>query len=130
MSGWARAWLAVGAFLVVVLVVLAALWLTRETAGLSVTLRDRLGPISDIHAEDATAELCATVECVEGWRTDVGNFLWFSRYDSAEYWQYVIGGDSIAFENVVLDRNGLELSLDDRRRGIDILFSSRDWHLG
>jgi hypothetical protein len=45
----------------------------------------------------------------------------------AEYWATLLGDDGRQYENFVLDFRGRELSFDQRRLGIDVLFSHRDW---
>jgi len=91
-------------------------------------MRETLGSIGNVTTtEEATTTLCAEVECVEGWRTGVGLLLRFPTEGAAEYWQYVIGGDSIRNGRVILDMNGLELTVDQRRLAVDLLFPGRDW---
>lgn len=63
--------------------------------------------------KENTAELCAEIECVEGWETGVGNYLGFATNDMAEYWSIVIGGDSFRNGKIILDMNGLDLSIAD-----------------
>lgn len=79
--------------------------------------------------KENTAELCAEIECVEGWETGVGNYLDFATNDMAEYWSIVIGGDSFRNGKIILDMNGLDLSIADRRLAVEILFPGRDWNV-
>lgn len=106
-----------------------AIWAVGAIGRQQLTLSDLLSPSSVISPVEDTHALCAEVACVEGWRTDIGVFLRFRTNDMAEYWQYVIGADSIRSENVVLDMNGLDLTYDERRLAIDTLFARRDWRV-
>lgn len=126
---WVRAAVLTGLVVAVTTVVGAVLWTTGAIGGAEPTLRDLLSQSSNIGPREDTGTLCAQVDCVEGWRTDAGAFLRFRTHDSAEYWHYVIGGDNIIYENVLLDLNGFELTQDDRRYVLDTLFSRRDWHM-
>lgn len=106
-----------------------AIWAVGEVSRQQLTLRDLLSTSSNISPIEDTRALCAEMDCLEGWRTDVGVFLRFRTNDMAEYWSYVIGADSIRYENVLLDMNGLDLTRDERRLAIDTLFSRRDWRV-
>ncbi len=77
--------------------------------------------------EEDTAELCAVVDCTEGWRTNVGTYLRFETQDGAEHWSMVIGGDVHRNGTVLLDLNGHDLSIDDRELAVQMLFPGRDW---
>lgn len=126
-SRWRRTAIVAGLLVVVTILIGALLW--PAFSGGPLTLRDQLSQSSEIGPREDTETLCAEADCIEGWRTDAGVFLRFRTNDAAEYWHYVIGGDSIRYDNVLLDLNGLELTQDDRRYVIDVLFSRRDWHM-
>ncbi|CAI9386124.1 hypothetical protein [Microbacterium sp. T2.11-28] len=85
---------------------------------------------SIIRVEERTDQLCAEVDCVEGWRTDVGALLRFASDDMAEYWSIVIGGDVFRHGDVLLNMNGLDLTVRERRLAVDLLFPGRDWETG
>ncbi|MEI2269820.1 hypothetical protein OHB93_10905 [Microbacterium sp. No. 7] len=95
-----------------------------ETQPLGVTLTDFNENVS---VEEDTETLCAVVSCEEGWRTSVGNYLLFDTDDQAEYGRMVAGGDAIRNGNIVLDRNGLELTELERSISVDMLFPGHDW---
>jgi hypothetical protein len=82
---------------------------------------------SALHPVEATSELCADVMCVEGWRTDVGNYLRFETTGHAEYWATIIGDQGRRYKKIVLDMSDVDLSREQRRLAIDILFSPHDW---
>lgn len=126
-SGRRRAAIVAALLLAVTIVVGTVLWTAGAIGGAPPTLRDLLSQSSSIAPRDDTATLCVQVDCVEGWSTDAGIFLRFRTSDLAEYWHYVIGGDSIIYDDVLLDMNGVELTQDDPRYVIDTLFSRRDW---
>lgn len=106
-----------------------ATWVFVELSRQQPTLSDLLSERSDISAVDDTKVLCAEIDCIEGWQTKVGVFLRFRTNDMAEYWQYVIGADSVRYENSLLDMSGLTLTRGERRLAIDTLFSRRDWRV-
>ena len=81
----------------------------------------------DIHAVEATAELCNDPVCVEGWRTAYGNYLRFATEGEADYWVTVLGDRARRYRTLVLDMRSVTLSFDEQRRAIDILFSGKDW---
>lgn len=82
----------------------------------------------DIHAVEATEDLCKDPVCVEGWRTDYGNYLRFASEGEAEYWVTVLGDDGRRWKTLVLDMRAVDLSFDQKRRAIDLLFSGKDWN--
>lgn len=104
-----------------------ASWAASDQRLASVTLNDLLESSTEIHAVEATASLCAEAGCVEGWQTDLGAFLRFDNIGKAEYWSTVLGTDSRQYAFFVLDFQERRLSLTDRRRAIDTLYSNRDW---
>lgn len=91
------------------------------------TLRGTVDFEASLHPVEATAELCADPSCVEGWRTDAGNYLRFASEGEAKYWETVLGDDGRRYENTVLDLRGYHLSFDQQRYAIDNLFSRHDW---
>lgn len=93
----------------------------------SQTVKDLVMSNTEVNPLETTSELCQEVPCLEGWTTDVGSFLRFKSFGEAEYWALVLGNGAIAYEHVVLDIRGLNLTLEDRRAAIDLLFSGRDW---
>lgn len=99
---------------------------TQPTLGDALAGFDAAGP-----AVEDTPGLCGSgsgrVNCVEGWRTGVGNFMRFSGDSLAEYWHLTIGGDSLRNGNVVVDMNGLDLTRDERELAVQLLFPGRDW---
>lgn len=109
--------------------IVTAIWALGEVRRQQLTLHDLLSTSASISPVEDTRALCTEMDCIEGWRTDVGVFLRFRTNDMAEYWSYVIGADSIRYENVLLDMNGLDLTRDERRLAIDTLFSRRDWRV-
>lgn len=84
---------------------------------------------SQVAATDVTAETCLVedIDCVEAWRTEYGLFLRFSNVVTAEHWATVLGDEGRRYRDIVLDMRGQELTFDQRRRAIDILFSRHDW---
>lgn len=65
--------------------------------------------------------------CVEGWRTDIGDFLRFPTKGGAERWSIILGDDGRHWETFVLDMSTYELTFGQRMLAVDLLFSSRDW---
>lgn len=80
-----------------------------------------------ISATEQTGSLCPEVDCDEAWETDLGSYLRFPTAGQAEYWATVLGDDGRRNDTMVLDMSGLELSLEEKRRAIDLLFADRDW---
>lgn len=121
---------AVSLVLAVGLVAVAIWWLT---GGLQATqdrpLKDLLSYSEDINPREMTAEVCTEQRgpCEEGWRTDVGDFQRFSSVGEAEYWETVLGDDARRNGTVVLNMTELDLSLDEKRQAVDVLFADRDW---
>lgn len=91
------------------------------------TLSDTLSGKTVTTVKENTAELCAEIDCIEGWETGVGNYLRFETNDWAGYWSIVIGGDSFRNGNIILDMNGLDLSMAERQLAVDFLFPGKDW---
>ena len=89
---------------------------------------DMLASSSELHPVEATSQLCGDPACVEGWSTDLGSYLRFNSTGEAEYWATVLGDDGRRFEKVVLDMRGKNLTFDERRKAIDVLFSAHDWY--
>lgn len=84
---------------------------------------------SGVNPIDATEELCAEgrLTCVEAWRTDVGDYLQFDSRGAAEEWETILGDDGRRWNSVVLDMHDHELTFEQRRLAIEILFSYHDW---
>ncbi|MBD8019555.1 hypothetical protein [Brevibacterium gallinarum] len=110
----------------IALVVAAVVWLRGGVE--QRTVGDLLESDSEIHPVEATSELCREPGCVEGWRTDVGDYLRFDSVGEAEYWAAVRGDESRRWENFVLDFGDNELNADQRRLAVDILFAWHDWN--
>ncbi len=117
-------------------IVAGALLLTGSVAGASYA--GFLGPritaeelIADngLHAVDATNELCGDgrLSCVEAWRTDVGDYLRFSDAGAAREWEVVLGDDGRRWKLIVLDMHERDLSFEQRRRAVEILYGYHDW---
>ena len=81
-----------------------------------------------VHAVEATSELCADTPCVEGWKTDVGNFLRFEREGEAVYWDTVLGDDCRRDGKILVDFSDLTLTVDQKKEAVDYLFVHRDWY--
>jgi hypothetical protein len=90
-------------------------------------LKDLLSNNTDINPVDNTRDLCADPLCLEGWGTDVGSFLRFKSAGEAEYWATVLGDKGVLNGNIVLDFRGYDVTFEQRRYAVDILFSDRDW---
>jgi hypothetical protein len=90
-------------------------------------LKDLFSNNSDINPEDKTDQLCVDPLCLEGWGTDIGSFLRFKSAGEAEYWATVLGDKGVLNGNIVLDLRGYNLTFEQRRQAVDILFSDRDW---
>lgn len=119
-------WVVVAAIAAIALVVAAVVWLRGGVQQRKVG--DLLESDSEIHPVEATSELCREAGCVEGCRTDVGDYLRFDSVGRAEYWATVRGDESRRWENFVLDFGENELSADQRRLAVDILFAWHDWN--
>jgi len=119
--------LILGVLLVVVFSVIAWIAIGGKGANNSQTVKDLLMSNTEVNPLETTSELCQEVPCLEGWTTDVGSFLRFKSFGEAEYWALVLGNGVIQYEHVVLDIRGLNLTLEERRAAIDLLFSGRDW---
>ena len=90
------------------------------------TIADLLASSPELNPIEATEELCREPGCLEGWRTEVGDFLRFDTTGEAEYWATLLGDDGRHYENYVLDFRGRELSCEGGRVGSDIVLSPRD----
>lgn len=84
---------------------------------------------NDIDAVDVTSELCGDgrLRCVEAWRTDVGDYLRFDAAGPAKEWANILGDDGRRWKSIVLDMHEHDLTFDQRRHAIEILFSYHDW---
>ena len=119
---------------ILVIGVLLAVGIWWVTGGLNSfrerPLKDLLSYSAGINPREATAEVCteATGSCVEGWRTDVGDFQRFDSVGEAEYWELVLGDEGLRNGTIVLNMTGVDLSLEQKRQAVDVLFSDRDWN--
>jgi hypothetical protein len=82
----------------------------------------------NLNATEATEELCAQPGCVEGWKTTVGNYLRFNSIGEAQYWSTILGDSGRRYEYFVLDMRDLDLTFEQRKLAIDVLFSQHDWY--
>ena len=119
-------WLLVISIVFAAVSVIFAMWLTGGAQ--ERTVAELLEPYDDMHPVEDTSELCHVPGCADGWRTDVGVFLRFDSTGEAEYWETVLGDDGRRWEHFVLDFSEHELSMEDRRRSIDVLYSWHDWN--
>lgn len=120
--------------LMVRVVLLSALVVTVAIAALFICTWNRnesvsglVGAFPELKGVNATSDLCKDPLCEEGWRTDFGNYLEFASQGEAQYWEVVLGNDGRRWKNIVLDMRTVDLTFDQRRHAIDILYSSRDW---
>lgn len=92
------------------------------------TIQYLLAGETRVHAVESTAELCADNPCIEGWKTDVGNFLRFEREGEAVYWATVLGDDCRRDGNILVDFSDFNLTVDQKKEAVDYLFVHRDWY--
>ena len=78
-----------------------------------------------VHAIEATTELCADSPCVEGWKTDVGNFLRSEHEGEAVYWATVLGDDCRRDGKILVDFSDFTLTVDQKKEAVDYLFVHR-----
>lgn len=99
---------------------------TQQTLGDSLTaFREVTSVVED--TEGLCGTVSGTINCVEGWRTGLGDFMRFRGDSMAEYWHLTIGGESLRNGTLVVDMNGLDLSRDERELVVQMLFPGRDW---
>jgi hypothetical protein len=91
------------------------------------TVREILATADDVNPLEDMAGLCSNHRCVEGWRTDVGNFVRFERLGQAEYWSIVIGDDCRRVGRVLVDFTDLNLTTEQKKRAVDIISQGKDW---
>jgi hypothetical protein len=91
------------------------------------TLEDLLASSTELNPVQKSNEMCAEISCIEAWTTNIGSFLRFRSASEAEYWAIVLGDGVIRNEDLVLDIRSLELTFEERRAAIDLLFARRDW---
>jgi hypothetical protein len=121
-------WLALSALFFFALLALTW-WLVGGVAVFQApTIRDLMGQGIEVHAIDRTAELCAKTPCIEGWSTDVGEFLRFKSSGEAEYFATILGDEARRDGAIVVDFRGLDPTFDQKKQAVDILFSHRDWY--
>lgn len=117
--------------LALVLAVVGVWWFTGGLQALrDRPLRDVLAYVDDINPQEMTTEICTETRglCIEGWRTEIGDFQRFDSVGEAEYWEKVLGSDGLRNGTIVLNMTGLDLSLDEKRQAVDVLFADRDWN--
>jgi hypothetical protein len=91
------------------------------------TVKFLLSGETRVHAVEATSELCSDKPCVEGWKTDVGNFLRFEREGEAVYWATVLGDACRRDGKILVDFTDFKLTVDQKKDAVDFLFVHRDW---
>lgn len=122
-----RITLAVAAAVLVSGLFFGALWYVG--AGRTYTVKEILAG-EKFKAEEATSELCMSSEgpaCIEGWKTDFGNYIRFASEGQARHWEILLGDDSRRVRTIVLDMSGKELSFEERRIAIETLYSTEDF---
>lgn len=93
------------------------------------TVADLLASSAKIRPKNETTQVCGEeVACVEAWRTDLGTYLRFKSEGQAEHWATIIGEDGRQWRNLVLDMSDVELTKEQRRHAIELLFSWHDWN--
>jgi hypothetical protein len=92
------------------------------------TVAELLSQDADSHATEATAELCGSHFCLEGWKSDIGNFLRFEKEGQAEYWQTILGDTSRRNGNILVDFSGKALTIEQKKLAVDLLYSGKDWY--
>lgn len=126
-----RRWVVLAGAVIVSCVIAGVIWwvLGGAQALQSRTVSDLLSNTESIHPKQETSSLCngEVVICEEGWTTDVGDYLRFNTAGEAEYWEIVLGDSGRRNDRIVLDMTGYDLTFDEKRRAIDVLFSDRDW---
>jgi hypothetical protein len=93
-----------------------------------ITVKYLISGETRVHAVEATSALCSDIPCVEGWKTDVGNFLRFEREGQAIYWATILGDDCRRDGKILVDFSGFSLSVDQKKDAVDYLFVHRDWY--
>lgn len=83
---------------------------------------------SEIHPVKATEELCMESACVEGWKTDRGNFLRFADDKRAEHWATLLGDKGRRDGRIVLDMHSVNMQFEEIRYAIEVLYCDRDWY--
>lgn len=92
-----------------------------------ITIHYLLAGETRVHAVEATKELCSNNACVEGWKTDVGNFLRFEYEGQAVYWATVLGDDCRRDGKILVDFSTYTLTVDQKKDAVDYLFVHKDW---
>jgi hypothetical protein len=92
------------------------------------TIHYLLAGATRVHAVESTSELCADNPCVEGWKTDVGNFLRFEREGEAVYWATVLGDDCRRDGKILVDFSDFTLTVYQKKDAVDYLFVHKDWY--
>lgn len=100
-----------------------ACWMWFFGGGDRVSVADLVQNDPALAAVDATVELCADLDCEQGWRTRYGNYLQFTSVDDAHYWVAVLGDEGRIWRSIVLDMHGVDLTFEQRRYAVDVLLS-------
>lgn len=91
------------------------------------TVHEMLSTAQDVEPVSDRNRLCPNNFCVEGWRTNVGNFMRFERLGQAEYWATVLGDDCRRVGRIVVDFTDLNLTTDQKKRVVDLIYEGKDW---
>lgn len=91
------------------------------------TVREMLSSAGDVKPQLDMVGLCSNHRCVEGWRTDVGNFVRFERLGQAEYWETVLGDNCRRVGRILVDFSEKDLTTEQKRRAVDIIYQGKDW---
>lgn len=91
------------------------------------TVSEILDKASSVKPVEDTRALCANNPCVEGWRTEVGNFIRFERLGQAEYWSTVLGDDCRRVGRVLVDFTGMNLTTNQKKVAVDLIYQGKDW---
>lgn len=123
---WAP-WLVAAISATVILGVL--MWLFAGLPGArNLTVAELLEPQPQVNPTEATSLLCPDdLGCIEGWRTDVGDYVRFASTGQAEHWAIVLGDDGRIYQDIVLDLREAQPDFEGRRVAIDILYSTHSW---
>lgn len=113
--------------LVVAALVSALFWWARTGPNLSA--HSILGPELQATAEDVTQQMCTAEQlmCDQAYRTPYGTFMSFDNRGEAERLAVVLGDEGRVYRNVVLDLRGTDLTFEQKRYAIDVLYSTHDW---
>lgn len=138
-----RRWMLIVACALSLAIVIFAMWWVGAWGAPMETLKPLLEGHPHLRPVDATAQLCNDPVpnpdlnprgvvmdrpfCLEGWRTDLGDYLRFPSLGEAERWATILGDDGRQWKSIVLDMTNYELTFSQKILAIDLLYSSRDW---